>query len=146
MKKLIALFMIAMTLLTAAACGGNGSAEVVLVPDDILSPVAIYSMASNIAQNPDEYDGKTVQAEGCTVYSEESSTGYYIQISDSTVCCFVNIEFSLTDGIEVPEEDSYFQIFGTISTYKNDKGKSVVRFDGNKVLYEDELREIYGEE
>ncbi len=145
MKKIISLLWIAITLVTAAGCGGGEGAEIILVPDD-MSPVAVYSMAANIAQDVNSYSGRSVQAEGEAILSEDSSTGYYIRISDSTACCFVDIDASFPDGIEPPEENSVFQLFGTISTCQNAEGKTVPRFDATKVLYEEELKEIYGEE
>ena len=144
MKRLLAFLMIALCLLTAAGCGQTE--EVNLIPDEILSPVAIYSTAMNIFQSPKDYVGKAVQAEGQAYYSTDSSTGYYIRISDSTACCFVDLELQLAEGIQYPADQSYFQVFGKISSYDAADGRTVVRIEGDRVLYEDELRAMYEEE
>lgn len=145
MKKLLALLMTAVILLSAASCGAKTD-TVNLIPDEILSPVAIYSMAENIVQQPANYVGKAFQAEGQTCQLETSSTGYFIRISDSTACCFVDLEFKLAEGLNYPEDASFIQLFGTIASYQAADGSTVVRFDADKILYEEELRELYGEE
>ena len=154
MKKLFSFLLIVLTLLSLAGCGKindvikkaeeNKQADIVLVPNDVLDPGAIYTLAVSTLQDSSNI-GKTVQAEGEAYYSEDSSTGYYIRISDQ-VCCTTDIEFSLPDGMAYPEDGTYFQLFAKINTYKNESGKETIRFDGTKVVYEDELREMYEEE
>ncbi len=145
MKKFLALITFIAIILTTASCGAGGDV-VNLIPDDVLSPVAIYSMAENIVQQPASYVGKEFKAEGQTYCMDTSSTGYYIRISDSTACCFVDIEFKLADGLTYPEDSSYIQLFGTIASYQGTDGSTVIRFDADKIIYEEELRELYDEE
>lgn len=144
MKKILALLMIAVAMITAAGCGG-GTTDIVLVADDVISPAAIYSMAINVVQNASDYVGKSVQAEGSIHSSSDSSTGYYIRISDGTGCCAVDMEFKLADGLEYPEELTYIRISGVISSYKNDAGTEIIRIDANSILDQEELEKLYEE-
>ncbi len=139
MKKILALFIITLTLLTAAGCG-ESSAEVNLVPSDILSPVAIYSMAVHVEENPTDYIGKTVQAEGYINYSIDSSTGYYIRVDDSTGCCNVDLEFRLPGGMESPEDFSRIRISGIFHSYTHADGTEVLRIDAESIMDEEALK------
>ena len=141
MKRWIALFGILILMLSAASCGQVD--ELILVADDVLSPVAIYSMAENVVQEPAKYDGKKVQAEGMAYYSPDLPSGYAVRISDSTACCYVDLEYTLPEGTKQPEDQSYFQIFGTFKTYQTQDGSTAIRIEGTRVIYEDELREMY---
>lgn len=141
MKKLIALFTLCLLLISAASCGQ--AEEIILVADDVLSPVAIYSMAENVVQEPQKYEGKKVQAEGMAYYSPDLPSGHAVRISDSTACCFVDLEYTLPEGIKQPEDQSYFQIFGSFKTYQSQDGSTTIRIEGERVLYEDELRAMY---
>lgn len=146
MKKIISILLIALTLLTTAGCGGGGGEDVILVPDDVLSPVAIYAMAAEIKQNPNDYAGKSVRAEGETLYNDESSTGYYLRISDSSACCFEDIEMTVPEGVKVPADTTFCHLIGKITVFKGTDGRDYPRFEATEFIYEDQLREMYGEE
>ena len=114
MKKLIACLLIAATLMTAAGCGG-GSVDVDLIANEIISPQAVYTLSVQVCQDPSKYIGKTVQAEGALVISEESATGSYIDIADNT-CCFQNIAFRMKKSdAELPPEGNLIRITGTFT-------------------------------
>ncbi len=145
MKKILAVIMILISLLSAASCGGGGAYELVLVPDDGISPTAIYAMAVNIAQDPKSFAGKTVQAEGVISYSSDSSTGYYLRITDGTACCNIDLDLKLADGLKAPEDMTYIRITGTLATFKNTQGTDTIRFDADTLLDQAELEKLYEE-
>jgi hypothetical protein len=123
MKKGFTCLLIAVMLFCFTGCGGqSGSAtDINLVADDVLSPMAVYTMATNIFQSPAAYLGKTVQAEGALVKNTDGKTGYWIEIADNTGCCFQPFEFELTDkSLTYPEADSIILITGTFTTYEKD--------------------------
>ena len=110
MKKLIVFCLILTTLLSLCGCGG-GSVEVDLIANEIIGPQAVYSLAVQVCQDPSKYVGKTVQAEGALVISEESATGVFIEVADNT-CCFQNIAFEMNKETELPPEGNIIRIKG----------------------------------
>ena len=115
MKKIIAFLLVIATLLSCGGCGGGGSVEVDLIANDIIGPQAVYTLAVQVCQDPSKYVGKTVQAEGALVVSEESATGIYIEVADNT-CCFQNISFRMKkEDTELPPEGNIIRIKGTFT-------------------------------
>ncbi len=132
MKRLsICLLMIVFSLTCLAGCGGGGAEGdfINLASGDTLSPLAAYTMAYNIAQNPTDYNGKSVEAEGNLIYNDLSSTGYYIEIADATGCCFQNLEVNIPKELGIPEDSSLIHVTGVFTVFTTESGAESIRID-----------------
>ncbi|MBQ8893633.1 MAG: hypothetical protein IJ043_04410 [Clostridia bacterium] len=135
MKKIVAFMLVAVMLVAMAGCGGNSSGvDVNLVVDDVISPMAVYSLAAAVAQDPDGYSGKTVQAEGALLEDATSATGYYIEVADNTGCCYQNFAFRMKDKkTELPEANTIILIKGTFKAETAPSGAKVLVIEADSL-------------
>lgn len=143
MKKFVACFLMALLLFSFTGCGENTSGvEVNLVADDVLSPMAVYAMASAAAESPADYNGKTVQAEGALLYDETSVTGHYVEVADNTGCCFQNFAIRMNDETtELPEANAIILVKGTFKAETDASGATVLVIEAYSLENRDYLYE-----
>lgn len=125
MKRLITLLLC--VLLFLCGCGQvERTVEVDMITSDIITPAIAYSTASAMLQKPKDYQGKSVQAEGCILAQTDRETGityHFIEIADVQGCCSEYLEVELTNGLEYPEEDKIMYVYGTWEAY-DENGKT----------------------
>lgn len=144
MKRIISVLLVLGLLFSFAGCGAppnNSDVDVNLVVDDVLSPIAVYTMATQACQAPDKYDGKTVQAEGALLNSEESATGVFVEIADNTGCCYQNIAFRMKDKSELPAENTIILVKGTFKVETDPAGAKVLVIEADSLENRDYLYE-----
>lgn len=144
MKKLLCVFLIALTLVPLAACGREDTAKKTAAEDaegtaavDIdltaLSGIMVYSEVNSMISFPDNYIGKTVKMQGqFTIYQATDESGAFIpgkmffacMIADATACCAQGLEFALAGRPvypdEYPELGAEITVVGTFEWYEED--------------------------
>ncbi|MBQ6823853.1 MAG: metal ABC transporter permease [Clostridia bacterium] len=86
-----------------------------LVPTDTISPTTIYIMSEEILNNPQDYNGQTIQVEGSMIYSGEEYDGYCVEVNDDTGCCISQLPVIVKgEDFEYPAENAYILVTGTI--------------------------------
>ena len=87
-----------------------------------LSQSMRYAQAYNMLNiAPEEYIGSTVRVKGPhSAYFNETAqkNDHYITVSDTTVCCYVDLEFRLAAGQTYPERDAEVEIEGVFQSYE----------------------------
>lgn len=143
MKRLLCVLLIALTLITLAACGREDTAQKPAAEDakgtaavDIdltaLSGIMVYSEVNSMISFPDNYIGKTVKMKGqFAVYQATDENGAFIPdqiyfacvIADATACCSQGLEFALvgehTYPDDYPELGSEITVVGTFEPYED---------------------------
>lgn len=143
MKRLLCVLLIALTLITLAACGREDTAQKPAAEDakgtaavDIdltaLSGIMVYSEVNSMISFPDNYIGKTVKMKGqFVVYQATDENGAFIPdqiyfacvIADATACCSQGLEFALvgehTYPDDYPELGSEITVVGTFEPYED---------------------------
>lgn len=124
MKRLLCVLLIALTLITLAACGREDTAQKPAAEDakgtaavDIdltaLSGIMVYSEVNSMISFPDNYIGKTVKMKGqFAVYQATDENGAFIPdqiyfacvIADATACCSQGLEFALVGEHTYPDD------------------------------------------
>ena len=144
MKKLLCVFLIALTLIPLAACCREDTAKKPAAEDaegtaavDIdltaLSGIMVYSEVNSMISFPDNYIGKTVKMQGqFTIYQATDENGAFIpdkmffacMIADATACCAQGLEFALAGKPvypdEYPELGAEITVVGTFEWYEED--------------------------
>ena len=148
MKKLIALMLTLLMIISLAACGNNTaketasssaptaqateaqketaaktSADGVDIDLTAMSATMVYSEVQNMMLKPADYLGKTVKMAGAFNVAEENNQRYYAcVIKDATACCAQGIEF-VWEGDhaypdDYPAQGDEISVIGTFTTYK----------------------------
>lgn len=133
MKKIITIILI--TLLLLCGCKVERAVDVDMITSDIISPMIAYSTAEALAQSPEEYLNKTVQAEGCIYARTDSETGityHFIEIADVKGCCSQSLEIILAEGLEYPDEEKVMNVYGIWNSYQ-ENGKTFYRIEADRI-------------
>lgn len=111
--------------LLLCACGGQENTDAAanrVVNLTSLSESMRYAQAYNMLNiAPEEYLGCTVRVKGphSVVFDEAAQrNNHYITVSDTTVCCYVDLEFRLAEGESYPARDAEAEIEGTFRRYE----------------------------
>lgn len=134
MKKLIALFLAVMMIVSLAACGGKtiasgttsvneekqttsaeeektGAPETAASADGVdidltaMSGTMVYSEVLNMQKTPEAYEGKVVKMSGPFNVTDYNGKKYFACIiADATACCSTGIEFDLKGDYSYPED------------------------------------------
>ncbi len=137
MKKILSIMICVFALFAFTACGGGdasgggsepGKADVSYEDIDMdltaMSDTVMYSVVTDMANNPEEYMGRTIKMTGsfASMYVEEQGkTLYACLIQDATACCSQGLEF---EPIEEPDESleqgSEITVVGVLDSYEED--------------------------
>lgn len=112
-------------ILSILLCGCGKQKTPVDIDLSGMSENMIYSAAFQMAENPQDYEGKTVRIKGMftTMHSEAMDRDYYeCSVRDKQGCCTEGIEFILPEGQEYPEVGASITVSGTYVTYEEDGG------------------------
>ena len=106
---------------------GCGKAPATPVDIDLsgMSETMVYSAVFQMAENPEDYVGKTVRMAGMftSIHSEAMDRDYYsCTVRDDKGCCTEGLEFILPDGQEYPEFGDSIVVSGTYEIYEEDGG------------------------
>ena len=135
MKKILSIMICIFALFAFAACGGGdasgGSSEpekADISYEDIdmdlaaMSDTVMYSVVTDMAENPEEYMGRTIKITGsfASMYVEEQGkTLYACLIQDATACCSQGLEFEPTEETDDSlEQGSKITVVGVLDTYE----------------------------
>lgn len=106
-----------------------------------LSSTMVYSEVYNMTSTPEEYVGKTVQANGnFSLYHNETTDKYYYAclIEDAAACCSQGIEFVLKDTSMKPEDypeiGTPIVISGVFDFYEEDSVRYIQLVDAEMSL------------
>lgn len=106
------------------ALGGCGKQA---APVDIdlsgLEGAEAYAAFMQIAENPQDYAGKTVRVKGSfgTLHSEAMDRYYYsCDVKDQDGCCTESMEFILPEGVSYPNRGDKIVVSGTYELYEED--------------------------
>ena len=139
-KYLLIALILCLTCVLAAACSnedadidggssgdigdsiGDGSVDLDLT---VMSGTMVYSVVSDMMENPEKYMGQTIKASGAYYAShyEQSDLHYHYLIIESAVgCCPQGLEFvwsgERTYPDDYPAEDSTIELTGVFSSYE----------------------------
>ena len=80
----------------------------------------VYSLVSDMLENPNDYINKTVRIEGIVSSSDyNGNTYHFCLVQDATACCSQGFEFATANG-KYPNDGKTVIIRGTFSTYTED--------------------------
>lgn len=127
MKKALLGALLLLLAVALCACGNQENAETSaqtgagrMVNLTALSQSMRYAQAYNMLHiAPEEYIGSTVRVKGphSAIFNEATrKNDHYITVSDSTVCCYVELPFQLASGQTYPERDAEVEIEGTFQS------------------------------
>ena len=91
----------------------------------VMSGTMVYSVVSDMMENPDNYLGQTIKASGtyyASHYAESDLHYHYLIIESAVGCCPQGLEF-VWSGERVypddyPEEDSTIELAGMFNSYE----------------------------
>ena len=90
-----------------------------------MSATMVYAEVFNMLIMPEEYEGKTIKAEGLFYVATDPTTNnhyFSVIVQDATACCAQGIEFELTEEYswpeDYPEEGDQVCVEGVFDTYK----------------------------
>ena len=120
-KKLWVLSLALALILALCGCGKQ------LAPVDIdlsgMDGPEAYAAFMQIAENPQDYEGKTVRVKGFfgTLHSEAMDRYYYsCDVKDKDGCCTESMEFILPEGVTYPNRGDEIIVSGTYELYEED--------------------------
>ena len=90
-----------------------------------MSETMVYSAVFQMAENPEEYAGKTVRISGefTSIHSEAMDRDYYsCSVRDEKGCCTEGIEFLLPPEAPCPAVGDRITVSGVYETYEEDGG------------------------
>ncbi len=137
MKKILSIMICVFALFMFTACGGEESsggnsepekADVSYEEIDMdltaMSDTVMYSVVTDMANNPEEYVGRTIKMTGAfaSMYVEEQGkTLYACLIQDATACCSQGLEFEPTEKPdESLEQGGEITVVGVLDFYEED--------------------------
>ncbi len=143
MKRILSIMICVFALFAFTACGGGGAsggggegsgnsepakADVSYEEIDLdltaMSDTVMYSVVTDMANNPEEYMGRTIKMTGAfaSMYVEEQGkTLYACLIQDATACCSQGLEFEPTEKPdESLEQGSEITVVGVLDSYVED--------------------------
>ncbi len=95
----------------------------------VLDSTMVYAQVYDMLNNPDEYNGKIIHAEGPFSYFKDEQTGkeyFAVLIQDATACCAQGIEFVLKEShvypYDYPDIGTNIAITGICDIYKEGNG------------------------
>ena len=111
MKRILSVLAICTVLLTACGKAKTGDYDINLIAGDIYDPSMIYSLAVQIVQEPKNYAGKTVSAEGIIFEDFEDVT--VIEIADTKGCCYQNVPVRMGELRSQVTADEVYNVYGS---------------------------------
>ncbi len=118
MKRLFALMAVIVLLITGCGKAPAGDYDINLIAGELYDPSMIYSLAVQIVQEPKDYAGKTVGAEGIIFEDIEGVT--VIEIADTKGCCYQNVPVQMGELRSQVAPNEIYNVFGSFKL--DDKG------------------------
>lgn len=139
-KKISAVLVCLLLMLSFAGCGGESAESVDTAQADVdlttLSSTMVYSEVYNMLCTPDDYIGKTIKMKGSATsfYDENDKETYYACIiQDATACCTQGLEYTLKGSAEYPPDGDEILVMGTFQTYTAPDGNLYCKLDNATV-------------
>ncbi len=140
MKKMLSIMICVFVLFAFTSCGGEDTsgegsessepakADVSYEEIDLdltaMSDTVMYSVVTDMANNPEEYMGRTVKITGAfaSMYGEDQGKMLYAcLIQDATACCSQGLEFEPTEEPdESLEQGDEITVVGILDFYEED--------------------------
>jgi hypothetical protein len=111
---------------TKTEAAGSGGIDVDLTA---LSSTMVYGEVFNMMQNPDDYVGKTIKANGpyyASFFPETGEYYHFVIVRDATACCQQGLEFKVDGNPELayrypedfPTDETLVELVGVYNAYE----------------------------